>query len=127
MIEKVIWFALVISMFIYAYVVKLQTTGGESIPAPEDMTQILPVMAVISAVLSFVIPKYIEKQKDKHPILGVVANVVRWGLAESIVIYGLVLGFVTRDLDFFYPYLASGLVLMIIYFPKKRATPTGLS
>lgn len=48
-----------------------------------------------------------------------VASILTWALAESVAIYGLILGFLMHERWPLYPFSAVALVAMLIYAPRR--------
>ena len=49
----------------------------------------------------------------------VTASVVAWALAESVALYGLILGFLYKDVMHYLPFAACALVLLLVMTPRR--------
>jgi F0F1-type ATP synthase membrane subunit c/vacuolar-type H+-ATPase subunit K len=147
---RIVHAAMMASIAVYGLVLLTVTRGGpagEPVPASEIelsaprgeppgpmFTIVLAVVAAITAAVLF----YIRARalpRPRHPRLYDEASpapprrarleyftlcVLTWGMAESIAVYGLVLGFLHHAILPFVPFAAASLLLMLVLSPRKR-------
>lgn len=123
--QKIIWFALLSSTFVYASVAFINVQNADGIKSESPLRWILIGMAAVSAIASFLLPKNIEKPMSSFTnlqgFLGQIftLNIIRWALSEAVIIYGLVLAFTEKDLTAFYPLWGLTVVLFMIHRPQE--------
>ena len=116
--EKLIWFAIVFSTFIYAVIVYTiapnpQGTFGEAVQR-NQLTLILYLIAFGTFIAANVVPKTLRGPAR-------VKLIVALSLFEACVIYGLVAAFFERDWRLFIPTWILGLVGMWRVYPSDDA------
>ena len=128
----VVWAALVASMFIYAGVVFVIDLSGE--PADiEVMRTALAVAAMGSLTGVAFVRGQITQIDNKTLHIEDLArraakvegrfqswSIIGWALTESVVIYGLVLAFLSHDPTQLLPFLLVGLVAMALQMPREE-------
>ncbi len=139
MTMRILWAALLVSQGIY-----LGLVVGQVIPPPEEPPE--PVLltglsaaAMFSAVLSILLPRMFYRQALAGPqfahaegmaqgpdgVLGVALRlafapfIIGCALAESVAIYGLILGLIGFSLLTVAPFFAAGAMLMLVQFPTE--------
>lgn len=124
----IIWFAIVSSLLIYAFVgwftLRTPRPGSER-PWQESLQQPVVLALYIAGVAMFfaslAIPKVIAGRSSgttqQSPVRQ--ALIVRWALAESIAIFGLVAAFVSGHLELMIPLWLVSLVAVVIAFPSE--------
>jgi len=126
---KTIWIlylALMSSIVIYAVVAVMIDAqggprGGEREASDLELFQYVFLAAgVVVTMASLVIPGLVVRSPrgDVLPYERLVTKkIVQWALSESVAIFGLVLYFLTGDLDYMYIFAAWSAAVMLLHGP----------
>lgn len=123
LIPRILWFALFLSTLIYLYVLDVATIQGE--PSWERLWTGLSIVAVAVGAASLFAPRWLVKRRAAKPNGGssenryVTSLIVAMALAETVAIYGLVLGFKGAPPSAVLPFFFGAWILMLIRFPTK--------
>lgn len=124
---RIVWGALVLSTFMYYSILVQKGTGA---PTGDGDLMILPlsIVAAVVFILSFVVPEFILKAQARRlqrPLelqklvsISLVPLVIRMAFAESVCIFGLLLG-LRNGIQYFYPFWAASLLSMLLAFPSE--------
>jgi len=124
-----IWFTMLATVFVYlAILYYLITTGGINPKNPASIQffkTILSFIALGTFIMIFIIKK-IQLNQGKKQSFSVkkrvqqfnVSNIIAWALSESIAIYGLVIGFSSRNINDFFPFMGLAILSLMIHMPK---------
>ena len=115
------------TIFIYGFLLFSQPGMNKEIGNFEldSMGMNLAVMAVVMAVLSFVVPKFLKRNMVSKPggqsprQAQFVAGVVSWALSESVAIYGFIIANSSKNFGLFVPFAAGALALLFVHRPKQ--------
>jgi hypothetical protein len=115
-VVKIIWFALIGSMFIYFGLIQFgfipkATADGNAILAP-----VLLSMGIVIAFVSKFI--YSKGTKTVNPNQAFTFYVLSWALAESGAIFGLVNYMITGDTTYTYALFLVGFLTIATNIPK---------
>lgn len=118
--DKVIWFAIVFSTFIYAGIIYTisprQPEGSFEDALKNPMTLILYVLAFGTFVAALVVPGTFMQHRPAR-----LRMVVSLALFEACAVYGLMAAFMTRDWRVFVPTWIVGLIGMWRVFPSSES------
>ncbi len=128
----IIGIAMIATLATYILIVVLIQATRESFEGPADASLLRNIFLFISLAMIFLIQIFRsrmflipsvaageEKPSEKDLIQKLVsASVVKFALAESIAIFGLVLFFLTNSATDFYMFLAISLVSFTLFFPR---------
>ena len=128
---KIIWFAMLVSVFIYLFV---GLYAGTNFPSMEqDEFAILRPILYVLALIDLIATKYVRKfvllgkgqhqrpgQTSHHPALRkyYTATIVALGLSECIGVYGLVLFFLGKNTMDLYLLILISAGAMMMYRPR---------
>ena len=121
----ILWFAMLVALFIYAFVAWVLTKEMDPLTANlQTVSQLQTLFGVLSLILAGSIPtikKILSSSRTPSPDQKniFIAQVVSWALCESIAVFGLVLSFLGKDFDLFFPFGAASILLMSYHRPKK--------
>ena len=129
---KVIWTVMGLAVFIYGYVVydlaHKSLTADVDIEPIKKLQMIFGVFALVTAGLIGVVKKKMMKEhfekamtREKITVEAMVkmfpGYVVSWAMCETVALWGVVLGILARDFQFFIPFGAASLLLMYHHRP----------
>jgi hypothetical protein len=129
---RIIWGALLGSHFLYGlglYVIIKQSEG----PIDEMSPVLLPIVSSIGMVIFFAaiyLPKFFLKNEKKQIPSNskledlipkfIAPFVIRLALFEAVALLGFGLAFLSKDMQFYYPFAAVSLVAYILNFPTEE-------
>jgi len=137
---KAIWFALFTSNFLYGFclyftILKNPDQNQEVNPL---LTPVFGGMALVLLGLSFFLPKFILNEAKKN-MAGKQAHVdirnmdieslmihfqtffiLRLALLESVALFGFSLGFLNKNMELFYPFVAVTMIGFLLNFPNEE-------
>lgn len=121
-VARILWAALFASTLIYLLV--LEVVEMQSGSSWEALLYPLAFAAVTTAGASLIAPRMIQSRRpdDNSPVSHeryLTILIVAMALAESIAIFGLILGFLGAPATVVVPFFAAAWILMIIRFPTK--------
>ena len=119
---KLIWFALLASVGIYAALPLLIPPMGSEPQAGVLLP--LAAAALMTAAMSFVVPSLIAKNappEQQGEQLDFTLNVVRWALAEAVAVFGLVLYLLGHPVTFAWGFAIASAVLMFVHAPRPTS------
>jgi len=127
----ILWLSMVGSIFIYAIVGFMVR---ENTPAPEDtsmvgvLTLAFSLVSIGTSALALLFGRLTGGKMDYQPFC-----IIRWALAESIAIYGLVLFILGASWAVFIPFLVWAIIMQLLlapthnsqqrYMDRKRSSP----
>ena len=116
--QRAIWFALLASTFVYAFVA-WQAIGTPPVALQREVLQ--PFMVVIYAValVTYVAAFVASGALARRGAPRQTALIVRMAMLEAVAIFGLVAAFAARDARLFVPTWALALVGMLRSFPLQ--------
>lgn len=128
-VPRILWAALFFSTLIYVAVLELRPAPGE--PRWEALVFPLLFAGATTAGASLLAPRIMKSRRPSErtspdaaskdaPGAYLVALIVALALAESVAIFGLVLGFLGAPPSVVMPFFAVAWVLMIIRFPTRQ-------
>ena len=123
LVPRILWFALFLSTLIYLYVLEVTAVQGE--PSWERLWTALSIGAVAVGSASLFAPRWLLKRRPTKPNGGSAENryvtslIVAMALAETVAIYGLVLGFKGAPPSVVLPFFVGAWILMLIRFPTE--------
>lgn len=97
--------------------IELRAPRGE--PPSDVFTLALAAVAAVTIIAIFLIRSRWLRAKTSR-LEYFTLCILLWALAESIAVYGLVLGFLHHDLLAFVPFAAVSLLVMVFLAPRKR-------
>ena len=129
---RIIWGALLGSHFLYGlglYVIIKQSAGATEEVSPG----LLPIICSIGIVLFFAaiyLPRFFLKKEKKHVPSNsriedlipkfIAPFVIRLALFEAVALMGFCLAFMTKEMQFYYPFAAVSIVAYILNFPTEE-------
>ena len=124
--------ALALMMSGLIYLVPLIVTD---IPGDSNATLVVPlgVLALGSAALSFMLPRFMRRTKaEQAGLQGAVAafqtrKIVQLAICESILLYGFVASYMAHDPRLYVPFLVIGELMMLVHFPRQSVLEASLS
>jgi len=115
----ILWAAIFVSIFIYAFVGAMLKQTLEKPPSADILPLIIPVLIAISAgetaMVLFVLGKLLAKKSNYLSYC-----VVRWALAESIAIFGLVILILGAEMKTSLLFFAWSAVLLFLTMPGQN-------
>ena len=135
-VPRILWAALLGSTLIYVAVLELAAKSGE--PHWEFLMLPLSTGAVTTAAASLAVPRIMVRRhrsgrdRDDSSLpeaagAYLIALIVALALAESVAIFGLVLGLLGAPPKVVMPFFAVAWVLMLIRFPSQEKLDEFLS
>jgi len=127
LIQKVIWLAMVASVFIYGavlYVVVQQNLGLPANPIFADIQYIVYALAVGAIGMAVAFPQMIKKltAREKAPVQRQnelhVQFILRLVFLEAAALFGFILSFLSYDLTHYFLLASAALVGMLMLFPR---------
>jgi len=117
-ILRILWFAFIVTQFVFATVLTLQTELPPPDPEQIDlMTALFAALALPAAAASLIIiPKIAARQRVDF----LSATLLRFAAAESIGVFGLVLGFSGADHLRAFAFLGAAALLILIQLPTEE-------
>ncbi|MDH3654114.1 MAG: hypothetical protein OEN21_07595 [Myxococcales bacterium] len=124
LVPRILWAALFASTLIYLVileVVQLQTGGSWQL-----LVYPLAFIAVTTAGASLMAPRLMLRRRASDASAGsddggyLTTLIVALALAESVAIFGLVLGFLGAPATVVVPFFAVAWILMMVRFPTKE-------
>jgi hypothetical protein len=150
---KVIWFALTLSMVIYAVFLfvltkegAVQTRGPEADTIRQGMSFFAGTVALVSVFLRRTLlgeprihadlAKLNLPQGDPQTAFSAavrpmaqkwfVANLISWAMNEAVVLSGFVIGMISRDFNAFLPFFLVGIILNLVMRPNLEPLEAGI-
>lgn len=121
-VPRIIWAALFVSALIYIVVLELVTV--EASVASEAPSYLFAFAAAMSAAGSLVAPRVLSNRQRTNAgeknAAYVTALILSLALAESVAIFGLVVGFLGAPASVVVPFFAAAWILMLIQFPTQE-------
>jgi len=118
LILRILWFAFVATQFIFATILTLQTELP--VPDPDEidlMTVVFAALALTAATASLVvIPRIAARQRLEF----LQALLLRFAAAESIGIFGMILGFSGADHRRAFAFLGAAALLILLQYPTEE-------
>ena len=119
MVPRILWAAFLFSHAIFVFVGWFTRSQGDIPPAGDELeivTLILTGVGVVTALASaLAVPMFMQKKADFFTTL-----IMRFALAESTTIFGLVLSFMGVDLIWLYALAAVGATAHVAAYPTDR-------
>jgi len=133
----ILFLALLSSVVIYAVVAVIIDAQGGPQNAGEggfDLATLQILFLALGAgstLMSFILPGLLVRTPPQAEALPyqqlVTKKIMQWAISESIAIFGLVLYFLTGELDYAYLFAAWSAVVMLFHGPFGLATEPGRS
>lgn len=132
-VARVVWLAMLASVAIYFVLLSVLTPTGSPGAAPEMIRLLRKAFVMVAAGQTFAIwvirrrllaptlavaPAGTPRELEPGRALGV--HIVCWALAESIAIYGLVLGLIGRGSSLSTVFFAWGAGLLLLLRPRSE-------
>ena len=135
---RVIWFALMMTLVIYAIICFTVLRPATTAPLEETFRNpiviALHVVAIADLLMSFIMPRNILRRNasapraPQYPSVDPVvtpairtAMILRWALIECVAIFGLLAAFMVHDSRVFLPLLAVSAAAMLMAYPSDNA------
>jgi len=128
-VNRILSFAMMTSGLLYVLVLYMIPFEGEVGEDVRLYTMLFPALALGAAVGSFVMPRLMSGA-GVHASAGAqveidhviqqyrVKMLVSLAMSEAVIIFGVVVAFLTQTPEWVLPYLLVGEVLMIVRFPR---------
>jgi F0F1-type ATP synthase membrane subunit c/vacuolar-type H+-ATPase subunit K len=144
LVLRIVHAALILSLLLFGGLLAMVTRPpgdpviGADIPVRADPPAIMiPIMAALAAaslLAIYIVRRRMARDRDAVAAAPVedsartrarlyTGSITSWALAESIALYGLVLGIIYRGTGPFLPFAAVSLLLMIVLAPRRRDIP----
>lgn len=121
-IERIIWSALLASIFIYIMVAFMTAQRNAAQPFADALhhQMVLPLYAIgaVTAVLAFFMRARFRSRGAPRRLY----NVVTWALLEATTIYGLVLAMIAADWRLLIPPAMLTILGFVVTFPQEEIT-----
>lgn len=128
---KILWGALLVSHFIYAFVLYTvnQSYEGEKELANPMMLPVMASLALCAYAAGFFLFNTLvtaQKKKFQNPTVDELATmylapmIIRLALFEAAAMMGFVLAFKSHDINYFLPPLCINILLFVMNFPSEE-------
>lgn len=124
--SKIIWFALVVSQLLLGFLVTtLANSGRQPTELIEAKRQILIGLGALDWLFAWTIPTVFlrsmaARAKTLTPENIHVISIVQWALFESVTLFGFIIANHDVSVQPMLPFLAAGLLGMVLHFPSER-------
>lgn len=117
--NMIIWLALLSSVGMYVFVGITVKGGGKT---QDAAMMLLPLagIAVMTAIASLLIVPRIMAKPPASMSGYRIYTIIRWVLAESVAIYGLVYKFMGGEGTYFYIFVGASVFVFLLTFPNER-------
>ena len=114
MTMQILWVALLVSVGMYAVVGTIAAPKNPTPPAPVETLQLFFVaLAVAQTAFAMMVPKLLPK------LPPFTLNILRWAVAESIGVLGLVFRFIGGSANMLYLFVGWSALLMLTLRPNQ--------